>query len=204
MMSDKTEVAPVKQDRPSDRTETATEAESADEQGADEELSLDLIFEVLKNERRRRVLYYLQENDGPASLRTLSEHIAALENDKTVAELNSQERKRVYVGLYQCHLPKMDDMSFVHFNKDRGIIELGPAASEVDRYLDDPDPGRPWPLYYMTIAGMSWLGLGLSMVAPPMIPGGVVSVAVLLTVAVTAAAGANLLLDRPEIDWLPT
>lgn len=201
MMSDQTDATTVTQSTAQEREETGSDEEEAEEQ--EEDLSLDLIFEVLKNERRRRVLHYLNDNEGPASLRTLSEHIAALENDKTVAELNSQERKRVYVGLYQCHLPKMDDMGFVEFNKDRGIIELGPAAAAVDKYLDDPSPDRPWPLYYLLIAGASWLGIAAAMTAPAAIPGGLVSVALLSCLAVTLTAGSNLYLDRSDVDWLP-
>jgi len=64
---------------------------------------------VAENKRRRRVLQYLLDVDDEITLDVLAERIAAEENGKDIKQISSQERKRVYVGLYQCHLPKMDD-----------------------------------------------------------------------------------------------
>jgi len=123
------------------------------------ELSLDLIFEVLKNRRRREVIRYLREHEQQVTLSDLAEHIAALENDTDVASITSSQRKRVYVGLYQCHLPKMADMEIVHFNQNRGIVDLGPNAPQLYEYLDNDDVGgREWHQYYM---GISAFGIGL-------------------------------------------
>ncbi|MFB6358651.1 MAG: hypothetical protein ABEJ96_06540, partial [Thiohalorhabdaceae bacterium] len=54
-----------------------------------------------------------------AELGDLAEHIASIENDKPEVALSSTERKRVYVALYQCHLPKMDDIGVIDFDEDR-------------------------------------------------------------------------------------
>jgi hypothetical protein len=146
------------------KTEPQDQDESVpDEREATAQLSLDLIFEVLKNRRRREVIRYLRENETQVTLSDLAEHIAALENDTDVASITSSQRKRVYVGLYQCHLPKMADMGIVHFNQNRGIVELGPNAPQLYEYLDnDTDPDREWHRYYL---GLSGLGLGLIVVS---------------------------------------
>jgi hypothetical protein len=131
----------------------AAEEQQVEKEETSNELSLDVMFEVLKNERRRFVLRYFDENEGPVALGDLAEHVAARENDKPVRELSSGERKRVYVGLYQCHLPKMDDAGIVDFNRNRGRIELGPNADLLDEYLEtETEPERPWPRYYLGIA----------------------------------------------------
>jgi len=125
-------------------------------------LTLDLVFEALKNSRRRQVLQYLHDHGGTASVSELAEHVAALENDTTVARLSSQQRKRVYVGLYQCHLPKLDDMDVVAYDDDRGTVALGPNADQLTRYVDvatdvgDDDP-RAWHRYYLGLAGVGTL-----------------------------------------------
>ncbi|MFC6976838.1 hypothetical protein ACFQL1_22450 [Halomicroarcula sp. GCM10025709] len=98
--------------------------------------SLDLIFEVLKNSRRREAIQYLREQDQRVSLGELAEHIAAIENDTTTKQLTSSQRKRVYVGLYQCHLPKMDDVGVVDFNQDRGHVTLTEQVQYFEPYLD--------------------------------------------------------------------
>jgi len=123
-----------------------------------EQLPLDQVFEVLKNKRRREVLKYLQDCEGSVSLSDLAEHVAAIENDTTVRALSSSQRKRVYVGLYQCHLPKMDDMDIVDFDQNRGRIELADNADQLDIYLDPDTSNAYWHKYY---ASTSLIGTGL-------------------------------------------
>jgi len=154
------------------RTETPTastaDAEETEDQST-EPLSLDLVFEVLKNERRRRVLNYLIDAEETVSLSDLAEHIAAIENGKTELALSSQERKRVYVGLYQCHLPKMDDTDVIDFNGDRGTVALGANAEQLYPFLDAEDEQqRPWPTYYL---GHTTLSVALFAAALAVVPG---------------------------------
>jgi len=132
-----------------------------------EPLSLDLVFEILKNSRRREVIHYLRAHDADerVSLGELAEHVAAIENDTTTDQLTSSQRKRVYVGLYQCHLPKMDDMGVVDFNQDRGHVALAPQADCLTEYLDRPteDAGVRWHRYYGAISGVGVGIVGLSL-----------------------------------------
>ena len=114
-------------------------------------MPLDLTFEILKNSRRRETLRYLNSNGGETTLSEVAEHIAALENDTTVRAITSTQRKRVYVGLYQCHLPKMDDADVIEFDQNRGTIAIGPNASQLDQYLDDSEQ-RPWNRLYLSVA----------------------------------------------------
>lgn len=108
------------------------------------ELSIDETFELLKNARRRAVVRYLLQHDGTAKLSELAEHIAAAENGISVHELSSDQRKRVYIGLYQCHLPKMDNMGVIEYDKNRGSIELQDSVSQLLPYMElpgrDPEP----------------------------------------------------------------
>lgn len=90
----------------------------------DQSLTLDERFEILKNERRRFVLEYLSSAEQPVELSELADHLAAIENDSTVEAITSSERKRVYVALYQFHLPKMDRMDVIDYDKDRGKVAL--------------------------------------------------------------------------------
>lgn len=87
------------------------------------------------NSRRRGVLQYVEDEEGTVSLSDVAEHIAAEENNINIEMLSSDQRKRVYVGLYQCHLPKMDDAGVIDFNKARGTIELREAVSQLYPYL---------------------------------------------------------------------
>jgi hypothetical protein len=111
------------------------------EESAPATLSMDVTFGLLKNRRRRETLQYLREHDGEARLDEVAEHIAALENETTVAALSSDQRKRVYIGLYQCHLPKLDDAGVVDYDQDRGTILMNETAEQLFHYLDPPTEG---------------------------------------------------------------
>ena len=148
--------------------DVAEEGPESEDEG-ESELPLDVIFELLKNQRRRHLLRYLDEQDGKVPLGELAEHVAALENDTTVNALTSGQRKRVYVGLYQCHLPKMDDAGVIDFNRDRGLIELNESAAQLDAYLDEePENERAWHNYYLglTVAGGLLYGSSYAVLSP--------------------------------------
>ena len=129
-----------------------------------ERLSKDVIFELLKNRRRREVLAYLLEADETVTLGELAEQIAAWENDTSVNALNSDQRKRVYVALYQTHLPKMDDAGIVEYDQDRGLISLADNADLLMMYLDTESHRQDrWDRWYagLSVAGVSLLGAAL-------------------------------------------
>lgn len=131
---------------PVEQTESQEETPAALEQI---EPSLDVVFDVLRNERRRLVMKSLEDQGGETTLSDLAEHIGGIENDKPPEALNAQERKRVYVGLYQCHLPKMHDAGAIEFDKNRGTVKRGEVADHFHQYLErEVEVGSQWPKYY--------------------------------------------------------
>jgi len=132
------------------------------------------IFDLLKNSRRREIISYLREHDGSAKLDELAEHIAADENDITVRQLSSDQRKRVYIGLYQCHLPKMDTLGVVEYDKNRGTVELQDSVASLERYieLDDETDEKPtWVIPAIAagivlLVGLGTLGVGALAAVP--------------------------------------
>jgi hypothetical protein len=127
------------------------------------------VFEVLSNERRQCILHYLKrQDDRRVSLRELVDHVAAWENDTTVAELESDERKRVYTALRQNHLPKLDDTDIVEYDHMRGEVALTEDAREVELYLEYvPGNDIPWSEFYLGLSAVgaalvfvTWLEIG--------------------------------------------
>ncbi len=132
------------------------------------DLEIGEVFEILKNERRRMVIEYLKnQEDGSATLDVVAEHIAAIENDVDVSQISSSQRKRVYIGLYQCHLPKMDEYGVVDYEKSRGTIELR-DISQFDRYLDtETEPASDGQTELAVAIGVSAIVLiGLTGIGP--------------------------------------
>ena len=119
----------------------------------EDSLSKDVIFELLKNRRRREVLQYLLETEETVTLGELAEQIAAWENDTEVTALSSDQRKRVYVALYQTHLPKMDDAGIIEYDQDRGLIDLSDNADLLMMYLDtDSHRTDRWDRWYALVS----------------------------------------------------
>jgi len=155
-----------------------------------EQPSLDLIFGILKNGRRRRVIQYLRDAEEEVTLSDLAEHIAAMENDTTPAQLTSSERKRVYVGLYQCHLPKMDDAGVVDYNQARGLVERTEQAQYYEQYLDRSSTGssRRWYRYYGSATALGVVPVALAVgLSVPTVYVSALLVTVMLAVGGTSA-----------------
>lgn len=120
-----------------DAAETGTPVETPTDDGPP--VDLNQVFGLLRNRRRRDVLWYLLGTDEQVSLSDLAETIAARECDKSVSQITSQERKRVYIGLYQGHLPKMDDCGAVAYNQQRGTVDRGANFEVFVEYLPDDE-----------------------------------------------------------------
>lgn len=166
----------------------------------DDRLPREQLYDVLANQRRRFALHYLKWKREPTSLGELAEQVAAWENDCTIAEIDSTERKRVYTALQQSHLPVMDDAGMVAFDKDRGVVTPGPVLEDVDIYFDLVR-GRdiPWSEYYLALSGVSgalvivsWTGIRPFTVIPE------IGVAVFVVVALAVSAVSHLYQMRSQ------
>jgi hypothetical protein len=137
-------------------------------EGADN-LSYDECFDLLSNYRRRCTLHYLEQHEE-ATISDLSEQVAAWEYEQAPEEVSYDERKRVYTSLQQVHLPRMDEVGVVEFDSDQGTVETGPAAEELDIYLDVVT-GRdvPWSVLYVALAGVSAALIGVATAGAPVL-----------------------------------
>lgn len=182
--------------------DTETDESSADAEERPDELPLpgnvssseeagldrDTAFELLKNWRRREVLRCLADHEQ-LELGELAERVAATENDVSRAELTSKQRKRVYVALYQCHLPMMDRAGVVAFNRARGIVEARPLTRQLRDYLDEPGVQSSWSVYLVlgVLGGVTYVSGALTLHPGPWYGALVVFLQLLAVGALTAA-----------------
>ncbi|ELZ14154.1 hypothetical protein C477_20950 [Haloterrigena salina JCM 13891] len=114
--------------------------ESSGDSRSDEprELSQDEIFHILQTNRRRDVIAYLLDRTETDSvkMRDIAELVAAKENETTVENLTSTQRQRVYIPLYQSHLPKLDEEGIIEYDKPRGIVHPTDRLEIFRPYLD--------------------------------------------------------------------
>lgn len=104
---------------------------------ASEPLEPDDLFHSLQNERRRRVLRVVTAaGDETLAMGAIAESIAAVENECPEHLVSSNQRKRVYIALYQNHLPQLDDMGLVEYDQGRGKVAAGPALAQAVAFLE--------------------------------------------------------------------
>ncbi|WP_142986022.1 DUF7344 domain-containing protein [Halorubrum cibi] len=151
-------------------------------------LTPDSVFELLSNHRRRMVLYYLRRSGESIGIQQLAARIASVENDVPVDELTSQQRKRVYVSLYQTHLPKMAEMDTIEYDKESGTVRLTERADDIDAYLTTSDRQTyPWRFHYLLLAIAATTVLISSALNVPVFD--VVPTSVLVACVLVAVAG---------------
>ncbi|WP_435146440.1 DUF7344 domain-containing protein [Halobaculum sp. P14] len=116
------------------------------------ELPETAIHDVLRNERRRRLLSLLTDR-ATASVSDLAERIAEQESDEVPAPRDV--RQSVYVSLQQTHIPKLVRLGIVE--QDGDGIRLSDRADDVTVHLEVVSGyDIAWSEYYV---GVGLLGL---------------------------------------------
>lgn len=96
------------------------------------ELETDDIHHILSNEKRRAVIRIVAL-EGPISKKELIARVCEEVYGKPRHLISHDERKSIQVGLHQCHLCKLKDMSII---EDGHRFTFGPHAYELLPYLD--------------------------------------------------------------------
>ncbi|MFP8889683.1 hypothetical protein ACLI4U_07915 [Natrialbaceae archaeon A-CW2] len=111
---------------------------------ASEQLTADVILELLANRRRRYLLYALRGREDPIELSKLAEQVAGWEHDVPPDEVAQNEYKSVYVSSVQCHVPKLADAGVVDHDDENHTVVLAEKFSQLEPYLqvvvkDEPE-----------------------------------------------------------------
>ncbi len=130
------------------------------------DLSSDEIFSLLSNKRRRFILRHLKKEKQPVDLSQVVEEVAAWESDKPVEELTEDERKRVYVSLYQTHIPKLAAAGLINYEDVERTVELTDSANQIKPYIDDESTRPDWYLYYLLVVTVSMSVFVASLIGP--------------------------------------
>lgn len=125
------------------------------------------MYDAVKNLRRRYVLYYLNERGRPVELGDLAEQVAAWENNVAIEDVSPEQRKSVYSALYQTHLPKLEDIGIVTYDRESKQVAFSDCANDFQLYLaNDSGTTIPWDRLYLlfsalgtALVGLAWLGV---------------------------------------------
>lgn len=100
------------------------------------ELSVDAIFGLLSSRRRRFVLYFLSDADGPVGSEELARRIATWEADSDIGDISSEEVGRVTVALNHAHLPRLEADGVVEYDRENRTVEATDAVEQLEPFLD--------------------------------------------------------------------
>ncbi|MXV63115.1 hypothetical protein GS429_13765 [Natronorubrum sp. JWXQ-INN-674] len=104
--------------------------------------SLDVVYGLLSEARRRYVLYYFLDNEH-ANIDGLSLQIAAWERDLTVDAVSEDHKQTVMLSLIHSHLPKLADHRLVEYDDRTGDViaddEFDDIRSTVSRARTDDE-----------------------------------------------------------------
>ena len=128
------------------------------------------VYEILANRRRRETLRQLMTSTSqdPMTLHDLSQEVAARETGQTPPPKGIRES--VYNSLHQTHLPKLDELGIVHYDRDARTVQVRKRARDIDRYMEVVTGyGVTWSELYRTIGVGSLTILLAAMLEVPFI-----------------------------------
>ena len=86
--------------------------------------SLDSLFDMLRKERRRHVLYYLDAQDRPVPVEELVAQVARWDAETDTPPVPEESYKRAEIVLTHTDLPKLSDEPYIQYHREPGHIEL--------------------------------------------------------------------------------
>lgn len=108
------------------------------EHGSSNSISLDTVFDLLADRRRRRVLDALREH-GTLTLADVADEVARHENDAPLTDVPDDDVLRIYLSLYHSHIPKLAAQDVVAYDQDRDMVALAENADAVARHSATED-----------------------------------------------------------------
>lgn len=126
---------------------------------SENELSRVDLFEVLSSDRRRALLCFLRLRGGEADLRELATQIAAWEQDTDPEAVSEDDTKRVYISLYQSHLPKLEEYELVSYDSDTKQVSATARTKQVLALFTQPT--TQWEVYYLIVSAVGFGVFGL-------------------------------------------
>ena len=128
------------------------------------------IYEILANRRRRETIEQLTDGAYPAAttLHDLSEAVAAAEAGTSPPP--RALRESVYSSLHQTHLPKLEELGVVCYDRETAEVSLQPRARDVNVYMSVATPyGVTWDEYYRALAAVALTLVVASLAGVPVV-----------------------------------
>lgn len=105
-----------------------------DETSLDSDQSIKAILEMLANERRRCIIYYLREHES-AVVDTLIDHVRTHERGGKPVSPDPSRRERLRVELLHTHLPKLENAGVIEFERTGEYVEYAATSETFELFV---------------------------------------------------------------------
>jgi len=95
----------------------------------------DIVFDIVSNSRRRRVLLSVSRLQSEITAGDLAVEIAAIENRIDPSEVRSDERTSIYVSLIQRHLSTLDEAGAIDYDARSKTVTDTDATEPLAEYV---------------------------------------------------------------------
>ncbi|WP_231182975.1 ArsR family transcriptional regulator [Haladaptatus sp. DYF46] len=92
-----------------------------------EQLTADEIFDVLSHRQRRHVLSTLLDSDDEITVSELAE---------MTSSKSDGDASRIEVGLHHSHLPRLEGMGIVEYDRDAETVEPTAAVADLEPFFE--------------------------------------------------------------------
>lgn len=103
--------------------------------GDSNELSLDVVCELLANQRRQYVFACLLDHSQAIAVTELAEDVAVRENDRLLTEISKETVRTISMSLYHSHIPKLADAGAVEYNQEHDLVQVSETTDLVESVL---------------------------------------------------------------------
>lgn len=86
------------------------------------------VYRILSSRRRRLLLLVLDErDDDEVTISELARAVASRDTGAEPLDVPNDTYERIYVSLYQSHVPALAEADVVSWDRDAGIVRCGPS-----------------------------------------------------------------------------
>lgn len=111
-------------------------------------LTADTVFTLLANARRRQLLTRLYRAESK-DLESVARSIATVERDDPDETVSQDDVRRVYISLYQNHVPKLEENGVIEYDRDDGRVSLVRSSATQQLLRAAEIVAYDWKKYYV-------------------------------------------------------
>lgn len=98
-------------------------------------LSLNTLFDLLSDHRRRAVLTQLTVHEHKQTVNDFAKEIAVQEQGEPITDVSGETLTQIHLSLHHTHIPKLAETPLVEYDEERKLVEPTEQLEELEPFL---------------------------------------------------------------------